>query len=58
MSDQKLDVGELSKRVIIELNLFMLVFTLLGFLLGLSVGIEIKHPGLTATVELKIEDNK
>ena len=58
MSDQELDENQIFKGVRRTLNLFMLVFTLLGFLLGFSIGIGIKHPDLNATIELKIEDKQ
>lgn len=58
MSDQKADADEFFERTNRTLSLFMAAFCLLGFLLGFSVGIGIKHPDLTATVELKIEGKK
>ena len=56
MSDQKLDEDEVFKGVRRTLNIFMFVFTLIGFLLGFTLCIGIKHPDLNATIELKIED--
>lgn len=58
MSNQQPSDDEFYRGIGRTLDLFMLAFIVLGFLLGFFIGIGIEHPDLNATIELKIKETK